>query len=75
MGTIALAEENWADAITHLEQANQQNPRILYLTAVAYYGSGDQYAGKAMMEKAANFNGLNLNYAYVRNKAKAALEE
>ncbi len=75
MGTIAMAEENWADAVAHLEQANQQNPRILYLTAIAYYGAGDQYAGATMMEKAANFNGLNFNYAYVRDKAMAALEE
>jgi len=75
LGTIAMAEEDWDAAVTHLEQANQQNPRILYLTAVAYYGSGDEAAGRAMMEKAAYFNGLNFNYAYVRGKAMAALED
>ncbi len=75
LGTIAIAEESWDDAVAHLEQANQQNPRILYLTALAYLGAGDEYAGTAMMEKAANYNGLNFNYAYVRGKAKAALEE
>jgi len=75
LGTIALAEENWADAVAHLEQANQQSPRILYLLAVAYYGSGDEYAGEAMMKKVANWNGLNFGYAYVRGKAMTALDE
>ncbi len=75
LGTIAMAEGNWDDAVAELEQANQQNPRILYLMAVAYKGAGNQEAGQATMEKAANFNGLNFNYAYVRAKAMAAMEE
>ena len=47
----------------------------MYLTAHAHAGSGDQDAGREMMEKAAQFNGLNVNYAFVRNKAMAALED
>ncbi len=74
-GSIAIAEKNWPEAVSSLEQANHQDPRILYLMAVAYNGAGDQYGGQAMMEKAANFNGLNFNYAYVRAKAMAAMEE
>jgi tetratricopeptide (TPR) repeat protein len=74
-GSIALAEGNWNQAIAHLKQANQQDPRILYMMALAYDGAGDKTAGRAMMEKAANFNGLNFNYAYVRADAMAALEE
>jgi len=71
-GTIALAEKDYDKAIAELSQANQQNPQDLYRLCQAYGAKGD--AGKAaeLCRKAADFNGLpNVNYAFVRTKAKA----
>ncbi|MGH7572760.1 MAG: hypothetical protein ACREMK_13105 [Gemmatimonadota bacterium] len=44
MGRIALAEGKASEALAHLGQANQQDPRVLLLTAEAYKASGDEQA-------------------------------
>jgi tetratricopeptide (TPR) repeat protein len=69
-GLVALAERDYATATRELQLANQQDPRVLYAQALAWKGAGE--AGKAtkFATKAANFNGLNFNYAYVRSKAR-----
>ena len=69
-GMIALAEKEYAPAVQELKLANQQDPRILYLTAVALQGAGDAQGAATFAAKAAKFNGLNINYGYVRNKAR-----
>jgi tetratricopeptide (TPR) repeat protein len=69
-GMIASAEKSWKTAVVELAQANQNDPRVLYLAAIALQGSGDAAKAKAMAVKAAEFNGLALNYGYVRTKAK-----
>ena len=56
-------------AVQEFAQANQQDPRILYLTAVALKGAGDAQGAAAMAAKAAAFNRLSFNYGYVRAKA------
>ncbi|MEO6325709.1 MAG: tetratricopeptide repeat protein [Thermoanaerobaculia bacterium] len=71
-GRIALAEKNYPLAVAELRQANQQDPRALYLLAVALKESGDP-AARELALKAANFNGIAPNYPYVRTKAKALL--
>jgi tetratricopeptide (TPR) repeat protein len=68
-GLIALAEKKYAAAAAEFAQANQQDPRVLYLTAVALNGAGDGPRAAAMASRAAKFNGLAFNYAYVRTKA------
>ncbi len=73
-GIIALAEKNYDKAIEELKQANAQNPQDLYRLCQAYKAKGE--AGKAQdyCGKAANFNSLpQMNYAYVRTKAKAGI--
>ncbi len=71
MGSIALQEKQYDDAITHLGQANQQDPQVVYLTALAYAGKGDGAKAKTLAAKAANANVLPLaSYAFVREKAK-----
>ena len=45
-GRIALAEKRYDAAATELRQANQQDPRVLYLTATALQGKGDVLAAK-----------------------------
>jgi tetratricopeptide (TPR) repeat protein len=72
-GIVALAEKDYNKAEAELLQANQQNPQDLYRLCQAYQGKGE--AGKAMdyCGKAANFNSLpQVNYAFVRTKAKAS---
>ena len=68
-GSIALEEKRYADAIQAFGKSNQQDPRILYLTALAMKGAGDTKGAAAMGKKAAAFNQLSFNYAYVRAKA------
>ncbi len=67
-GYIALAERKYQVAASELEQANQQDPRVLYHFAVALEGAGDRRA-KDAMGKAARFNALGGNYGFVRRKA------
>lgn len=69
-GLIALAEKQASTAVKEFAQANQQDPKILYLTAVALRESGDSQKAAAFAAKAAKFNALNFNYGYVRSKAR-----
>jgi tetratricopeptide (TPR) repeat protein len=68
-GLIALAEKRATAAVQEFSNGNQQDPRILYLTAVALRDAGDAAKASAMAAKAAKFNGLSFNYAYVKSKA------
>jgi tetratricopeptide (TPR) repeat protein len=71
LGMIALQEKKYDEAISHLGEGNQQDPYVLYVTALAYQGKGDQEKAKEMAGRAANMNILpTLNYAFVRAKAK-----
>ena len=72
-GQIALAEKDHATAAAELRQANQQDPRVLYLLAVALQGKGDLQAARDTGAQAADFNALSNTYGYVRGKAKAML--
>jgi tetratricopeptide (TPR) repeat protein len=69
-GCIALAEKDYAAAVADLRQANQQDPRVLYLTAVALQGQGDAKAAKEVGTQAAEWNGLSNTYGYVRSRAR-----
>ncbi len=69
-GLLALAEQQPAAAAKEFAQANQQDPRILYLTAIALRGAGDTAGAAKFAEQAAKFNQLAFNYGYVRSKAQ-----
>jgi tetratricopeptide (TPR) repeat protein len=70
MGSIALTEKQYDQAIAHLGQANQQDPQVLYWTALAHQGKGDRAKAQELAAKAANANVLPLiTYAFVREKA------
>jgi tetratricopeptide (TPR) repeat protein len=71
-GSIALAEQQYAAAVKELALANQQDPRILYLSSLALRGAGETERAAALAAKAAKFNGLSFNWAYVRAKASKA---
>ncbi|HEY6034296.1 MAG TPA: tetratricopeptide repeat protein [Kofleriaceae bacterium] len=70
-GMVALETKQWKTAADELAHANQRDPRVLYLAALALKGEGDAKGAKAMALRAADFNGLAPDYAYVRASAKA----
>lgn len=70
MGRIALADGNAAEALTHLGQANQQDPRVLLLTAEAHRVAGDAESAREMARQAAEFNQLSFPLSYVRTQAQ-----
>ncbi len=73
MGHISIEEKKYDEALTHLGRATQQNPYVVYATAVAYKGSGNGEKAAETFKKAADFNILpTFNYAFVRAKAKKA---
>ena len=69
-GSIALTEKKYDEALTHLGQANQQNPQVVYWTALAYQGKGDAAKAKEYGAKAAKANLLpQIGYAFIRADA------
>lgn len=72
-GRLAMAQKDHKTAVAELKQANLQDPRVLYLLALARQGSGDAAGARTTAAKAADFNGLSANYGYVRAKAKELL--
>jgi tetratricopeptide (TPR) repeat protein len=70
MGRIALAEGNGAESVAHLEQANQQDPRVLLLTARAHEAAGNQQAAAELFRQVAEFNQLGFPLSYVRSEAR-----
>ncbi len=72
---IALEEKEYDKALEELQQANRQNPYNFYRMALAYQGKGDKSEAKEQLKVAVNFNALNnLNYAFIRQKAKQMLD-
>lgn len=70
-GQIALANGDYDQAIAHLGQGNQQDPAVLYATALAWKGKGDAVKARGLAAEAANANVLPLiSYAFVRNEAR-----
>jgi tetratricopeptide (TPR) repeat protein len=70
-GRLALAQKDYAKAITELKQANLQDPRNLYRLGEAYQAKGDSAKAKEYFGQAAAFNSLpQLNYAFIRRKAE-----
>ena len=74
-GAIALGRGDVRTAIEELAAANQQNPRVLYLSARAHLAADDLARATELAERAANFNGFGLNYAFVRRPAQQLLAE
>jgi tetratricopeptide (TPR) repeat protein len=73
-GVIAIQEKDYKKAIIEFEKSNQQNPSTFYYMAVAYSKDGNVAEAKKYADKCANFNALiNLNQAFVRNKANKML--
>ena len=74
-GMIAIASGKPQAALFELANANQQNPRVLFLNARAFAAAGDRAAARAACRDVINFNQLNFNLAFVRGKARSMLKE
>ena len=75
-GHINMLEENYEAAIYEYNQANLENPVIIYLIGLAYENLEDYVTAIDYYDKAAHYNALNsLNYAYIRNIALDKLKE
>jgi tetratricopeptide (TPR) repeat protein len=71
-GAIALREQDYDKAVSELDEANRQDPYVVYLSALAYQGKGDQdKAGELFKQSAESYTLPTLNYALIRAKAKA----
>ncbi len=72
---IALKEKDFSRALNELALSNPRDPYNIYRKALAYQGSGDIENAKTELKNVVEFNSvLRLNYAFVRNKAKAMLD-
>ena len=70
-GQIALGRKDYDQAIAHLGQGNQQDPAVLYSTALAWKAKGDAGKSKDLAAEAAKANILPLmSYAFVRDEAR-----
>ena len=74
-GLVALTSGEPETALFDLANANQQNPQVLLLNALAFSAAGDREAARAACRQVINFNQLNFNLAYARGKAKKLLGE
>jgi tetratricopeptide (TPR) repeat protein len=74
LGRIALHTGDYQAAARELEKATQQNPYNLYRMGQAQAGLGQKEAARKLYQQAASFNSLpNLNFAFVRSKAKTMM--
>jgi tetratricopeptide (TPR) repeat protein len=72
-GVIALEQENWAEAILHLEQGNLTNMYTKYLLALAHEGAGDAEQAQALFKEVAESNFNFVGFALVRQEAMEKL--
>jgi tetratricopeptide (TPR) repeat protein len=72
-GMVALAEHQYDTALNELALANEQSPRVLYLTATALEAKGDTQRARTTAQAVADFNALDPNYAFVRPAAQKML--
>ena len=74
-GRIALAEKDYDNAITELQQANWNDARNLYWLGSAYGGKGDTTKAREFFAKAAGFNSLPSIYSsFIRTKAQKRVQ-
>ena len=75
LGRLALARGRAQAATEHFQQANQQDPMVLLMSARAYQAAGKLDRARAMAAEAANFNQLAPSFAYVQKPAQTLLLE
>ncbi len=69
-GLVAIERGDLESGAAELDQANPQDPRVLYALAQVQARLGDRETALATAHRAADFNGLSFNLAYVRSDAR-----
>ena len=72
-GMIAVQAKDWDGALTALGKAGGQNPRVSYLTGLAWQGKGDASKAAEAFRQAADYNQLNGVYGFIRPQARRQL--
>ena len=72
-GYMSMINGDMDGGVEHLAQANQQNPHVLYWSAVAHNSLGNKDKAIDLVSRAANRNTLSRNLPFVRAKALDAL--
>jgi tetratricopeptide (TPR) repeat protein len=86
VGYIYFEKGNYAKAIEHLKQADQENPYTLYVLADAESQAGNKAQAAELFSKVADLNWIlttgapqisenSLNFAFVRSKARMAVKK
>ena len=73
-GRIAMAAGDHREAAGKLERADQSDPRVVYLTAVAYSDMGRAQEALARCRRVLEMSEPRFELAYVRPKARALME-
>jgi tetratricopeptide (TPR) repeat protein len=66
IGLIQYEAGNYQKAITALEQADQQHPRVLYAQALAHEKAGNNARASELKKQLANLNEPGFEYALVK---------
>lgn len=74
MGEILLQEEDYRGALANLMHGPRENPRVLYLVAVAFERRGEQEQANRHYAKVRDWNRPGLLYAMVRDAATRAID-
>jgi tetratricopeptide (TPR) repeat protein len=73
IGSLALAEKRYDDAIRELEKSYTSNCYILFRLGEAYAAKGDKAKAKELFSKVVNFNESDWGFAFLRAKAQKKL--
>lgn len=72
-GVIALEQENWDEAILHLEQGDLNNVYNKYLLALAHEGAGNADPARMLFTEVAQSNFNFVGFALIRQEAMEKL--
>ncbi|MFQ6616702.1 MAG: tetratricopeptide repeat protein [Fidelibacterota bacterium] len=75
LGLISTKRGEHEEAIAHFQQADDEDPFVLYHWATAESGAGSADKAADLFEKAASWNEDTWSYAFVRSKAMDAIGE
>jgi tetratricopeptide (TPR) repeat protein len=71
LGFVSWLQGDYDEAIAHYEQANPNDPYVMYWHAMALDGAGNTEQAQALFRKVANYNFNNAGLALVRKDAIA----
>jgi len=72
VGSLALAEKRYDDAIRELEKSYTRNCYILFRLGEACAAKGDKAMAKELFSKVVNFNENDWDFAFLKAKKKLA---